>query len=176
MAVGDAGGLGYTYGSAPQYHAGDLASYEGSYEHGDSESETHGQGYSSPVSVHAPSDHVYVSESQPSGLGAVSGVGALGGFGAIGGFGGWPGASYLYDYMFMTGQYPPGTLTHSSESYEQGADHFQDVHYQRYYIPSYTITELQPAPVMQAPVKQAPVVQMPVKQMPSKVKYGKETT
>ncbi|XP_037635261.1 uncharacterized protein LOC119493846 isoform X10 [Sebastes umbrosus] len=33
--------------------------------------------------------------------------------------------------MFVTGQYPPGTVTHTTTSYEQGRDHWQDVHYVR---------------------------------------------
>ncbi|CAJ1077228.1 uncharacterized protein LOC117824100 [Xyrichtys novacula] len=143
--------VGASYGAQPQYHPGDLAQYEGSYEHGNSESETHGLDYQSKSrGAPAPAvEQVYVS---PLPVGP-------GGFGGMG-FGGWPAFSYLYDYMFMTGQYPPGTLTHSSESYEQGADHWQDAHYQRYYIPSYTLTEIQP--VVQEPKGKTP--NAPVKQ------------
>ncbi|XP_034555381.1 uncharacterized protein LOC117824100 [Notolabrus celidotus] len=153
-AAVDAEPLGLGYGNQPQYNGGDLSQYGGSYEHGNSESETHGLGYQSQsLDVQAPAE-VQISEAQPLGLSS---------------FGSWPSFSYLYDYMFMTGQYPPGTLTHSSESFEQGADHWQDAHYQRYYIPSYTITELQPAPVQQAPKGKMP--SQPVKQTVGKGGY-----
>ncbi|KAG7230356.1 hypothetical protein INR49_024461 [Caranx melampygus] len=53
-----------------------------------------------------------------------------------------------YDYMFLTGQYPPGTVTHASSSFEQGRDHWQDVHYVRDHYPQ------NPRPVPQAePIK-----------------------
>ena len=42
---------------------------------------------------------------------------------------------YPYDYMFVTGQYPPGTFSHSSSSNEQGSDSWQDVHYMRNLAP-----------------------------------------
>ncbi|TNN65319.1 hypothetical protein EYF80_024473 [Liparis tanakae] len=36
-----------------------------------------------------------------------------------------------FDFMFLTGQYPPGTVSHASNSYEQGRDYWEDVHYVR---------------------------------------------
>lgn len=38
---------------------------------------------------------------------------------------------FPYDYVFLTGQYPPGTLAHFSGSYEQGTDHWSDTRYER---------------------------------------------
>ncbi|XP_076027791.1 uncharacterized protein LOC143017069 [Genypterus blacodes] len=37
---------------------------------------------------------------------------------------------FPYDYLFLTGQYPPGTLAHFSGSYEQGTDHWSDTRYE----------------------------------------------
>ncbi|XP_034545713.1 DNA-directed RNA polymerase II subunit RPB1-like [Notolabrus celidotus] len=131
--------------SAPQgpvYQGGDLSGYEGSYEHGASQRETGAQGYIAPSPLVEEAASVeYTSELQPNSD-------------MVGTWGVHP----YYDYMFMTGQYPPGTITHSSSSYEQGRDNFQDVHYQRYYIPQYTLQEIsvrvpQPQQPIAAPVK-----------------------
>jgi len=43
-----------------------------------------------------------------------------------------PGYFYPYDWHFLTGQYPPGTHTHSSSSVERGRDSWQENHYLRY--------------------------------------------
>ncbi|CAJ1058632.1 DNA-directed RNA polymerase II subunit RPB1-like isoform X2 [Xyrichtys novacula] len=124
----------------PVYQGGDLSGYEGSYELGDSARETQGLGYKTAAAA-APKTQqspVVTYTSVPS-----SDMVAT-----------W-GVHPYYDYMFMTGQYPPGTITHSASSYEQGRDHFQDVHYQRYYIPQYTLQEIN-VQVPQTP-KGAPV-------------------
>ncbi|KAK1904650.1 Endochitinase 4 [Dissostichus eleginoides] len=42
----------------------------------------------------------------------------------------------FYDLFFLNGEYPPGTVSFSSDSYEQGRDSFQDVHYVRDYFPN----------------------------------------
>ncbi|XP_077367582.1 uncharacterized protein LOC144010933 [Festucalex cinctus] len=39
---------------------------------------------------------------------------------------------YPFDYRFLTGQYPPGTATHFSSSFERGRNYNQDVHYEKY--------------------------------------------
>ncbi|XP_074530537.1 uncharacterized protein LOC141793629 [Halichoeres trimaculatus] len=119
--------MGPAYSSyGPAYQGGDLSGYEGSYEHGDSMGEMGGHGYVAPSPMmQEAAMHQYTSALQ-------SGA-ELGGT--------W-GVHPLYDYMFMTGQYPPGTITHSASSYEQGRDNFADVHYQRYYIPQYTVQEV----------------------------------
>ncbi|XP_033994402.1 uncharacterized protein LOC117489301 [Trematomus bernacchii] len=59
----------------------------------------------------------------------------------------------FYDFFFLNGQYPPGTVSFSSDSYEQGRDSFQDVHYVRDHFPN------NPAPVQgsQAAAAAAPV-------------------
>ena len=50
-----------------------------------------------------------------------------------------PGSSYgnvsPYDWLFVTGQYPPGTYTQSSSSFEKGSDHTTENHYLRYDYP-----------------------------------------
>lgn len=125
----------------PVYHGGDLSGYEGSYEHGDAMSETGGHGYVAPSPMMQEAAVQQYASSLQSGSDMT---------------GTW-GVHPLYDYMFMTGQYPPGTITHSASSLEQGSDNFADVHYQRYYIPQYTVQELSiqapPRPVAAAPVK-----------------------
>ncbi|KAJ3593712.1 hypothetical protein NHX12_006046 [Muraenolepis orangiensis] len=48
---------------------------------------------------------------------------------------------YPYDWMLLTGQYPPGTYTHSSSSQERGRDDWQENHYLRYEYPSSPVQE-----------------------------------
>ncbi|XP_071313719.1 mucin-1-like [Trachinotus anak] len=107
----------------PMYQAGELSHFEESYEHGDFQRETEEQGFlppppPPPFPVHESSGESYTSPPRP-----VPGPGGRWGF--------YP----YYDYMFLTGQYPPGTVTHASSSFEQGADHWQDAHYVRDYFP-----------------------------------------
>ncbi|XP_056464027.1 splicing factor 1-like isoform X1 [Gadus chalcogrammus] len=42
---------------------------------------------------------------------------------------------YPYDFMFVTGQYPPGTYAQARSSFEQGSDKFIENHYIRYEYP-----------------------------------------
>ncbi|XP_059928233.1 uncharacterized protein LOC132472565 [Gadus macrocephalus] len=42
---------------------------------------------------------------------------------------------YPYDFMFVTGQYPPGTYAQASSSFEKGGDEFIENHYVRYEYP-----------------------------------------
>lgn len=96
---------------------------ENSYEQGNYESETEEQGFQPPPPcVKVTGRQGFTSEPQPPGLG-----GAL--------------VEYPYDYMFLTGQYPPGTVSHFSSSFEQGRDSWHDTHYIRDYFPSSPSTQ-----------------------------------
>ncbi|XP_067427709.1 uncharacterized protein [Thunnus thynnus] len=108
----------------PVFQAGELSHMENIYEHGNFESETEDTGFQPPPpGVQVSAEQGFTSEPQPSGLGR--------------GLVGYP----HYDYMFLTGQYPPGTVTHYSSSFEQGRDHWQDAHYIRYHYPSSPSTQ-----------------------------------
>lgn len=106
----------------PMYQAGHLSHYEGSVENGAYESETEEQGLPPPPPPPPPpmrggsAGQGFISQPQPE-------------YGRLGVY-----PSY-YDYMFLTGQYPPGTVSHASSSYEHGRDSWQDVHYVRDYAP-----------------------------------------
>ena len=50
--------------------------------------------------------------------------------------GGSVGYIYPYDWLFLTGQYPIGTYTHSSSSDERGRDYWQENHYIGYDYPA----------------------------------------
>ncbi|KAM7395733.1 hypothetical protein PAMA_007148 [Pampus argenteus] len=99
----------------PEFQGGELSHTENSYEHGNYESETEDQN-SSPSGFQVPARRGFISEPQP--LGPGRGL-----------------AWYPYDYMFLTGQYPPGTISHYSSSFEHGRDGYEDAHYIRDYIP-----------------------------------------
>ncbi|XP_040904367.1 protein FREE1-like isoform X2 [Toxotes jaculatrix] len=116
----------------PMYQAGELSHFEESYEDGDYQRETEEQGYLpppqplSPVPVHESPSVSFTSPPRPGpGLGR-----------------GWYVYPY-YDYMFLTGQYPPGTVTDLRSNFEQGSDFWYDDHYIRYYPP------YSPGPVQQ---------------------------
>ena len=134
----------------PQFKAGELSQLEKVYEVGNSESETEEQGFV----PQAPGTKM--AEASTSTVKHESG----------------PGRNFLeypYDYMFLTGQYPPGTVAHYSRSYEQGSDHFQDTHYIKYNYPKQTSTgqdEALPAGF------DAPHVQQPVKPSTGSTNYG----
>ncbi|XP_044024714.1 uncharacterized protein LOC122862907 isoform X2 [Siniperca chuatsi] len=107
----------------PEYQAGEMSHLEKNYEHGNYESETEELGFQPPPpGVQVAAGYASTSQLQPSGLGAI-----------------W--VEYPYDYMFLTGQYPPGTVSHFSSSFEQGRDHWQDTHYKRDYYPAYPSTQ-----------------------------------
>lgn len=95
------------------YQAGELSHVENTHDFGNSQSESEEQGYGllqppGPIDMSALS---YSGDLSP-------------------GFG-W--GSYPFDYIFLTGQYPVGTLSHYSSNFEQGTDHYHDVHYANYY-------------------------------------------
>ncbi len=96
-----------------------MSEVENSYEHGNYKSETEERGFQPPPpGVKVLAGHSS-SELKPSGPGRS-----------------WVVYPYPYDYMFLTGQYPEGTITHYSSSFEHGRDHWEDNHYIRDYIPA----------------------------------------
>ncbi|GLD67378.1 leucine-rich repeat extensin-like protein 1 [Lates japonicus] len=99
------------------YEAGELSHYEENYEMGDYLRETEDQGYMPPPLPPMPmsAEPSFTSPPRP-------------GPGVGGGWGGYP----YFDYRLLYGDYPPGTYTHSSSNFEQGADHWYDDHYIRY--------------------------------------------
>lgn len=136
----------------PPYQAGELSQFEKVYEHGDSDSETEEKGLQPPPPGVQPLNEASTIELKQFGPRRI-----------------W--VNYPYDYMFLTGQYPPGTVTHSSHDYEQGNDYWQDAHYIRDYFPAYPSTgqvETRPAEAPQH-VKQP---SQPVKQSIGSTSYG----
>ncbi|CAK6971953.1 protein PRRC2A-like [Scomber scombrus] len=109
----------------PAYQAGELSHLEEAFEHGDYETETEDQGfYPPPLPMQASAGQAFTSQPLPGpGLGRY-----------------WGGGYPYYDYMFLTGQYPPGTYTHLSFNQEQGMDNWEDAHYRRYYPAQQTET------------------------------------
>lgn len=101
----------------PVYRAGELSKYERTAEHGLYEQETQEQG-SPPAPPYLPvAENRFTRPMQPA-------------------FPHWGFYPYYYDYMFLTGQYPPGTLSHASSSYEHGRNSWQDDHYVKEHAPS----------------------------------------
>ncbi|XP_068451561.1 annexin A7-like [Clinocottus analis] len=112
----------------PMYQAGELSHFESSFDHGDNERETEEQGGlvlpPPPFYEQGYAGQGFVSQPQPDGnIGESWGPGPFPGP--------VPGPYPFYDFMFLTGQYPPGTVSHASNSYEQGRDYWEDVHYVR---------------------------------------------
>lgn len=105
----------------PQFQAGELSKWAKVYEFGNSESETEDQGLAPPPPPQVFKFPPEASSIERQPLSPVRN---------------WYGYPYYYDYMFLTGQYPPGTVSHFSSSYEQGRDNWQDVHYIRDYLPA----------------------------------------
>ncbi|XP_030261641.1 atrophin-1-like [Sparus aurata] len=108
----------------PQFQGGELNKYAQIAEYGNSEYETEEQGFlpaPPPPGAQALSGEESPRDVQPSGLDSRL-------------------AKSLYPYpnayLFLTGQHPPGTVTHSSRSFEQGADNYEDTHYMRYNYPA----------------------------------------
>ena len=119
--VGSSGPVNVSPPVYPAYQAGELSNLEEAFEHGNYETETEDQGFypSSGAGVapmQASAGLAFTSQPQP-------------GPSMAGHWGPYP----YYDYMFITGQYPPGTYTDFSASYEQGHDNWEDAHYRRYY-------------------------------------------
>ncbi|XP_035851219.1 leucine-rich repeat extensin-like protein 2 isoform X2 [Sander lucioperca] len=108
--------------SLPQYQAGELIQEQKSFEHGNSESETEEQGSipPPPFVYAAPPPQGFNGGLVPSGLVPYP----------------YPNPYPYYDYMFLTGQYPPGTYTYTSNSFEQGRDSWENARYTRDNYPS----------------------------------------
>ncbi|CAB1459117.1 unnamed protein product [Pleuronectes platessa] len=103
----------------PQFRAGELSHEETIYESGDHESETEERRIPpSPPGV-AVADGPVPNRDLPSVTGE-----------------GWVVYPYPIDYMLRMGRYPPGTLSHFTDSFEQGRDSWQDSHQIRYYYPA----------------------------------------
>ncbi|KAK5864779.1 hypothetical protein PBY51_015992 [Eleginops maclovinus] len=131
------------------YQAGELSTYSKILEHGNSETETEELDWLPPPPPPMPENAEQgssrpglTSEPQPDT---------------------YTGPFKFYDSYFLNGQYPQGTVSFSSNTYEQGRDSFQDVHYVRDYFPN------NPAPVQEsqahafAPLQNFHEPRMPVK-------------
>ncbi|XP_062267729.1 uncharacterized protein LOC133973721 [Platichthys flesus] len=103
----------------PQFRAGELSYEETIYESGDRESETEERGIPPPPPGVAVADGPVPNSDLPSVTGE-----------------GWVVYPYPIDYMLRMGRYPPGTLSHFTNSFEQGRDSWQDSHQIRYYYPA----------------------------------------
>ncbi|XP_018535455.1 uncharacterized protein LOC108885549 [Lates calcarifer] len=125
------------YPPQPMYEAGELSHYEENYEMGDYLRETEDQGYAAPVPPPPMPMSAEPSFTSPPRPGPGPGVG--------GGWGGYP----YFDYRLLYGDYPPGTYTHFSSNFEQGADYWYDDHYIRY-------DPYDPAPVQEPQTFTAP--------------------
>ncbi|XP_053285159.1 uncharacterized protein LOC128446197 isoform X1 [Pleuronectes platessa] len=108
----------YEETSPPLYQAGELSQFERSIDAGDYDYETVEEGplpppYYGPEYDHTPLDENlegYTSPPLPDGR--------------------WIAYPY-YDYRFLTGQYPTGTVSYFSGSSDQGSDNYEEVHYVR---------------------------------------------
>lgn len=107
----------------PVYQAGELSHYEDTAEGGFYESESEEEG--SPPLPPPPPPPFPVLAPPEAGLTSVPGPE----------FPYWNVYPYYYDYMFLTGQYPPGTYTHATTSFEHGHNGWKDVRYLRENIP-----------------------------------------
>lgn len=103
----------------PAYQAGELSHLEEDFEHGNYETETKDQGFYPPP-MQASIGQAFTRQPLPG-----PGMGRY--------WGGYRGSYPYYEYMFLSGQYPPGTYTHLSFNKEQGMDNWEDIHYERYY-------------------------------------------
>ncbi|KAM9376026.1 uncharacterized protein KZ484_008561 [Pholidichthys leucotaenia] len=67
----------------------------------------------------------------------LSGVGFYSSYLPHFGLGGFWGLPFPYhDVRFLTGQYPPGTVSHFSQNFEQGRDYWHDRHYKKEFADS----------------------------------------
>lgn len=111
------------------FQAGELSQYEYISEHGNEERETEEQGFGfmppPPLAsepLYAPLPHE--AELSPSSM-SVKGPVELRPVGRS------------QHYLFLTGQLPPGTYSHYKSAYEQGRDHWDETHYERFHFPVY---------------------------------------
>ena len=98
------------------FKAGELSRYEAMYEHGNEERETEEQGFQPlpPYELSATSMPDSRSLPGPSHVGPV-------------------GPSQYH--LFLTGQLPPGTVSHYQYDYDSGRDNWDEVHYEKYHFP-----------------------------------------
>lgn len=115
--------------SGPEFVPGELLRVESTKEVGGYESESQEKGLPPPPTY----DDAVVFTSPPQ---HVASMGYYGGF--------YP--FDYYDWMFITGQYPTGTYTHSSSSIERGRDDWQENHYVKNDDPSSPVLMQQPFP------------------------------
>nr|XP_061785710.1 uncharacterized protein LOC133576470 [Nerophis lumbriciformis] len=100
-----------------QYQPGELFRMESTFEHGDDETETESQGSLSP-----PGPFPYDAAPQ-SGPSFTSMPQPPFSYGYV---------PYPFDHSFLTGQYPVGTISHFSTSFERGRNYNQDVRYEKH--------------------------------------------
>ncbi|XP_061756899.1 uncharacterized protein LOC133553086 [Nerophis ophidion] len=98
----------------PQYQPGELFRMESTFEHGDDETETESQGSLSPP---GPFPYNAAPQNGPSMPQPPYSYGYV---------------PYPFDYNFLTGQYPVGTISHYSTSFERGRNYNQDVRYEKH--------------------------------------------
>ncbi|KAL3973089.1 tetraspanin-8 [Sarotherodon galilaeus] len=101
----------------PAYQPGELSHYEKAAEAGDYQSETEELGRRTvPATMEA--------------IAAAGGLASPGFSTGQFGMGGLWGSPYpSFDFLFLTGQYPVGTVSHFSQDYEQGRDYAHSTHY-----------------------------------------------
>ncbi|TNN88254.1 hypothetical protein EYF80_001470 [Liparis tanakae] len=122
--------LGPIFPPGPMYEAGELSHFETSFEHGDNERETEEQGRLPPPQFYEQEYAGQSFNSQPQQHGNLGESWGPDPFPFPGPYP-FSGPYPNFDFMFLTGQYPPGTVSHASNSYEQGRDYWEDVHYVR---------------------------------------------
>ncbi|XP_061668761.1 uncharacterized protein LOC133496783 isoform X2 [Syngnathoides biaculeatus] len=106
----------------PAFQPGELFRFEKSFEHGDYESERETQGLPQPP---RPRPGPVPFDSTPESAGILPPPVFPPPISR-------PFVPYPFDYYFLTGQYPPGTATHISGSFERGRNYNQDFHYEKY--------------------------------------------
>lgn len=113
-----------------EYKGGELSTYSSVFEHGDNARETEEQGqlpYRPYVGVARDAVAVAVAPAPVAPA--------------------FPSRSFFYPpgpigmdprmyYLFMTGQLPPGTFSHTSLSHEAGGNHYGEAHYERFGYPT----------------------------------------
>ncbi|XP_075959029.1 uncharacterized protein LOC142962434 isoform X1 [Anarhichas minor] len=112
----------------PMYQAGMLSQFEKSFDYGNNERETEQQGrLPGPPPLFLQQEYAgqgFISQPNPDSNIAGSSLPYP-----------YPYPYPYYDFMFLTGQYPPGTVSHASNSYEHGSNYYDDVHYVRDDVP-----------------------------------------
>ncbi|KAL6117618.1 uncharacterized protein ACO6RY_15364 [Pungitius sinensis] len=105
----------------PLYKAGELSQFDRTFDYGNNERETEQQGGQPQPPIPPP---FIAQESAGQGFAGPLQPVPNPGYGV--GF-----LPFPYDYVFLTGQYPPGTFIHTSSNYDHGSDYWEDVRYER---------------------------------------------